>query len=146
VYFRVKVGRKGLPVSNYALMAQTISIISASALRAVTVRLTNTPVKELPHIASHLAAGLVDCGEALSQNVAPGKEKSETRVLVHKLKTRVSSLLQDRTVEGRWTAVVLIKAIIELGGWEMLKTSESWVRGLVSILGVCNACLFSLGT
>ena len=109
---------------------------SGAALRAITFRLNDTRVPALPQIVSHLAAGLLDCSDILSQPVGSGKEKSETGVLVHKLKTRVSSLLQDRTIEGRWTAVVLVKTIIELGGWEILRTSEPWVRSLIGILGV----------
>jgi hypothetical protein len=119
-------------------MASIPATVSTSTLRAVTVRLNNTPVKDLPSIASHLAAGLLDCGDVLSQTHAPGKEKSDSSILVHKIKTRISSLLQDRSFEGRWTAVILIKAVIELGGWEILKTSEPWARGLIGILGVCD--------
>jgi pre-rRNA-processing protein RIX1 len=33
--------------------------------------------------------------------------------------------------------VVLIKAVVDVGGWEVLKGAESWVRGLLAILGVC---------
>jgi len=106
--------------------------------------LNGTPVKALPQIVSQLAAGLLDCSDVLSQHVHTGKERSETGVLVHKLKTRISSLLQDRSIEGRWSAVVLVKAVIELGGWEILRTSESWVRGLIGILGVRGTIYYRL--
>ena len=53
---------------------------------------------------------------------------------IHKLKTRISSLLQDRAPEGRYTAVVLIKAIVEVDGRPVLSGCEPWVRGLLSLL------------
>jgi hypothetical protein len=55
---------------------------------------------------------------------------------VHKLKTQISSLLQGKTAEGRFAAVVLVKGIVEAGGWEILHDSEKWVQGLLSILTV----------
>lgn len=111
---------------------------SSTSLRAVTHRLTTTPVKELPHLASFLAASLGDCGDILA---APQSQKSANAeagnaLQVHKLKARLTSLLQDRSFEGRWTAVVLVKATIEVGQWEMLRECEPWVRGLLGILSV----------
>lgn len=78
------------------------------------------------------------CGSVLS---APqelrGKDKaSEAALLVNKLKTLVSTLLNGRSIQGRFAAVVLVKAIIDVGGWECLRSSEPWVRGLLSILQV----------
>ena len=55
---------------------------------------------------------------------------------VHKLKTQLSTLLGGKSPEGRFAAVVLIKAAIEVGGWEVLRGSEPWVRGLLAILAV----------
>jgi hypothetical protein len=46
----------------------------------------------------------------------------------------LSTLLQDRTIHGRWSAIVLIKATIEVGGWETLQKCLPWVRGLLGIL------------
>lgn len=111
---------------------------SSTSLRAVTHRLTTTPVKELPHLASFLAASLSDCGDILS---APQSQKSANSeagnaLQVHKLKARLTSLLQDRSFEGRWTAVVLVKATVEVGQWEILRECEPWVRGLLGILSV----------
>ncbi|KAF7597365.1 hypothetical protein BBP40_006306 [Aspergillus hancockii] len=48
--------------------------------------------------------------------------------------TRLASLLQDRSPEGRWTAVVLVKAVMEAGQWEILRGCEPLVRGLIAIL------------
>ncbi|GES66887.1 rRNA processing/ribosome biogenesi [Aspergillus terreus] len=106
------------------------------SLHAVNHRLTNIPVKQLPSLASSLAASLSNCGELLSspQSQKAAKSDSDNAVQVHKLMTRLTSLLQDRTPEGRWTAVVLVKAVVEAGQWEVLRACEPFVRGLMGIL------------
>jgi pre-rRNA-processing protein RIX1 len=108
------------------------------SLRAVNHRLTSLPVQQLPAIAASLAASISECGELLSapQSQRMGRTDSDHAVQVHKLVTRLSSLLQDRSFEGRWTAVVLIKAVVEAGQWEILRGSEPFVRGLMGILNV----------
>ncbi|KAJ6155588.1 Armadillo-like helical [Penicillium chermesinum] len=110
--------------------------MASTTLRAVAHRLTTTPVEQLPSIASFLATSLSDCADLLSapQTQKPGKSDSENAIQVHKLKTRLSSLLQDRSVEGRWTAVVLAKAMVEAGQWEVLRGYEPIVRSLIGIL------------
>ncbi|KAJ5836827.1 Armadillo-like helical [Penicillium robsamsonii] len=110
--------------------------MSSTTLRAITHRLTTTPVEQLPPIASFLATSLNDCAELLStpQTQKSGKSDSDNAVQIHKLKTRLASLLQDRSVEGRWTAVILVKATVEAGQWEMLRGYEPIVRSLISIL------------
>lgn len=117
---------------------------STTSLRAVTHRLTTTPVKELPQIAPHLATSLGDCGQILSspQSQKSAKGSSEASLLVHKLKIRISSLLQDQSVEGRWTGVILVKAAVEVGQWELLRSCEPWVRSLMSILNVSRKSTF----
>lgn len=112
--------------------------MTSTTLRAIAHRLTTTPVEQLPSIASFLATSLTDCAELLStpQTQKPGKNDSENTVQVHKVKTRLVSLLQDRTVEGRWTAVVLAKALVEAGQWEVLRGYEPIVRGLIGTLAV----------
>ncbi|KAJ5737189.1 uncharacterized protein N7483_002314 [Penicillium malachiteum] len=110
--------------------------MSTTTLRAVTHRLTTTPVEQLPAIASFLATSLTDCAELLSapQVAKSGKAESDNTVQIHKLKTRLASLLQDRSIEGRWTAVVLVKATVEAGQWEILRGYEPIVRSLIGIL------------
>ncbi|OQE40162.1 hypothetical protein PENCOP_c006G03971 [Penicillium coprophilum] len=110
--------------------------MSSTTLRAITHRLTTTPVEQLPPIASFLATSLNDCAELLStpQTQKSGKSDSDNAVQIHKLKTRLASLLQDRSVEGRWTAVILVKATVEAGQWEILRGYEPIVRSLISIL------------
>ncbi|CAG8301688.1 unnamed protein product [Penicillium nalgiovense] len=110
--------------------------MSSTTLRAITHRLTTTPVEQLPSIASFLATSLTDCAELLStpQTHKSGKSDSDNAVQIHKLKTRLASLLQDRSVEGRWTAVIIVKATVEAGQWEILRGYEPIVRSLISIL------------
>lgn len=97
-------------------------------LKALIQRLTSTPVEELPSIAYFLASSISAC---LSFPQNPGSDRA---ALLHKLKARISSLLQDRTPEGRLTAVIVAKAVIEAGGREILVDSEPWIRGLIGIL------------
>ncbi|OJJ48871.1 hypothetical protein ASPZODRAFT_149858 [Penicilliopsis zonata CBS 506.65] len=110
---------------------------ATTTLRAITHRLTTTPVHELPQITSFLASSISDCGELFS--TPPGqkgpKGDSDNAAQIQKLKTRLTSLSLDRTVEGRWTAVVLVKAAVEAGQWEFLRGCEPLVRNLISILG-----------
>lgn len=118
--------------ASAAIMASTM------CLRAAVHQLSTTPTQELPFVTPFLASTLSDCGAVLS---APETKKAsasgnEDSLLVQKLKARITSLLQDRTVEGRWTAVVLVKSIVEAGQWEILRGCESWVRGLLGVLGV----------
>ncbi|MCJ1462352.1 hypothetical protein MMC07_000952 [Pseudocyphellaria aurata] len=106
-------------------------------LRVVTQRLGATPTWQLPHVVPHLASNLLSC-ENIIQNAqasGPTKDSSDAGVLVHKLKTQISSLLQEKSPQSKWASVILIKAIIEIGGEEILRTSGSWVRGLLGILG-----------
>jgi pre-rRNA-processing protein RIX1 len=109
----------------------------SSTLRAITFRLQATPLHQLPQISSHIAAQLLSCKQILAASQdAVSKENAS---LLHSFKTRLSSLLQDRTVEGRWSAVILLKSTIELGGSELLLNDKErclgWIRALVGILG-----------
>lgn len=107
-------------------------------LRSVTRRLTSTPVAQLPYIAPSLACTISTCGEVLGSIDERNQKKSqsEASVLVHKFRTQLSTLLQDRSKEARWAAVVLVKATIEAGGWSVLRSSDKWVRALLGLIGV----------
>ena len=107
-------------------------------LRVVTQRLTSTPTNRLPHIVPFLANTIASCREIFkhSESSEKGKDGSEVGIVVHKLKTQLSTLLQDKSVEARWSAVVLIKATVEAGGWGILQSCGAWTRGLLSILNV----------
>lgn len=106
-------------------------------LRVVTQRLGATPTWRLPHVVPYLASNLLSCEKIIQNTQASGQTKgtSEAGILIHKLKTQISSLLQEKSPQSKWASVILIKAIIEIGGEEILRTSGSWVRGLLGILG-----------
>ena len=107
-------------------------------LRVLCIHLSSTPVAELPRLTPTLLRQVLRCHVPLSNPTGNGAKADSTAsaVLVHKLKTQLSTLLNGKSPEGRFTAVVLIKAVVEVGGWEVLRGSESWVRGLLSILVV----------
>ena len=108
-----------------------------SPLRPITQKLNSIPVQDLPGLAHFLASSITNCAHIFSvANARTPHGASDDALLVHKLRTRISSLLQDRSPQGRWTAVVLVKAVVEAGGWEILKDCEPWARSLLSILGV----------
>ncbi|ORY17679.1 rRNA processing/ribosome biogenesis-domain-containing protein [Clohesyomyces aquaticus] len=114
-------------------MASTAS--EMAALRAITFRLSSTSTSQLPQHAPAIATLLSSCRTLLSSpQISGSKSASETSVAVHKYRTLISTLLQDRSIQGRWTAIVLVKATLEIGGWETLQKSLPWVRGLLGIL------------
>ncbi|KIW27383.1 uncharacterized protein PV07_07124 [Cladophialophora immunda] len=102
------------------------------ALRAITTRLSLTPVEDLPRISGFLATSLAQCPVELLSSDSKGNSSS---VVAHKLKTRITSLLQDKSTACRFTAAVLIKAIVDNGGLKVLSNWEVWTRGLLSCLG-----------
>ncbi|KAL8691114.1 MAG: hypothetical protein Q9218_003588 [Villophora microphyllina] len=106
-------------------------------LRSVTQRLSSTPAVQLPHIVPSLALTISTCGALLAEvdGQSNKKSQSDAAVVIHKLKTQISTLLQDKSRDARWSAVVLVKAIIEAGGWAVLKESEKWVRLLLALIG-----------
>lgn len=109
-------------------------------LRVVTQRLSSTPTKQLPHVAPYLASTIAQCAEAFtaSTNEDQATGGPSSAVIVHKLKTQLSALLQDKSTEAKYAAIVLIKATVEVGGWNVLQGVGAWVRGLISILGVSD--------
>jgi pre-rRNA-processing protein RIX1 len=104
---------------------------AVQCLRAICYRLSSSEIGQLPRLVARIHAQLVECRSLLSntQNAS-----SEATAAVHQFKTKISSLLQDRSVQGRWAAVVLVKCTIELGGWQALHQCAPWVRSLVGIL------------
>lgn len=101
-------------------------------------QLSSIPTAQLPQITSLLLRNVLRCQGPLSSpsNNAAKADASEASVLVHKLKTHVSTLLHGKSTEGRFTAIILVKGIIDVGGWEVLRGAEPWVRGLLAILTV----------
>ena len=110
-------------------------------LRVVTQRLSSTPIKQLPHVAPYLATTIAQHGRALATTTKEGQVAgdAESVVIVHKLKTQLSALLQDKNPESRYAAVILIKATVEVGGWNVLQGIGAWIRGLIGILGVSDS-------
>lgn len=108
-------------------------------LRVLCKRLTSTPPDELARLCPVLVGHVLRCGGPLSAaQDAKGKDKlAETPVLIHKLKTSITTLLMGRNASGRFTAVCLIKAVVDVGGWECLKSAGPWITGLISVLQVC---------
>lgn len=105
-----------------------------SALRAISFRISSATKAELPHIVAYVSQSLISCKDVLSTPESPAQKDSDAAIVLNRFNTQISTLLQDRTAEGRWAAVVLVKAAIESGGWETLRKSNAWVRGLLAIL------------
>lgn len=107
-------------------------------LQVLCRRLVSTPVEDLPRLCPVLVSHVLRCGGPLSAVPEPkAKDKaSEAPILVHKLRTHITTLLTGRSASGRFAAVCLVKAVIDVGGWESLRASEPWIRGLISILQV----------
>jgi len=104
------------------------------ALRGISYRLSLATPAQLPRVAAHLADTLRSCHEILSQPPSSKQDAGEGGVVVHRLATQIATLLQGRAAEERLAAVILIKAMIEAGGWEVLSRSKHWVTGLISNL------------
>lgn len=112
------------------------SYSSITTLRVITQRLTATPSWQLPHIVPYLASTIPSCAQVLQNPPVPGhtNDGSEIAVVIHKFKTRISTLLAEKSAQAKWSAVVLIKATVETGGLEVLRASGAWIRGLLGIL------------
>lgn len=111
-------------------------------LRVLCRKLTSIPATELPRALPSLTNHIVRCKRQLSASLDPkAKDKTaEVAGLVHKLKTSTTTLVNSRTPEGRFAAAALIKAVLDVGGWETLRTSEPWARGLLAIIQVGDPC------
>jgi pre-rRNA-processing protein RIX1 len=107
-------------------------------LRSLCRKLTSTKPEHLPNLLPVLLKDVHRCQGPLSapQESKSGANSSEAAVLVHKLRTQITALLNGRSVQGRFAATALVKAVIEVGGWECLRMSEPWIQGLLSILQV----------
>lgn len=123
------------PPTPSLMMVAPSSDRYAAPLRLLNSRLANTPIWQLPQIAPQLISIVDKCGPALSHSRPDAsKESPDATVLAHRYRTRVSTLLQDKSPQARWTAVVLIKATVEANGPELLQDCSSWVRAMIGIL------------
>lgn len=101
-------------------------------LQVLCRRLASTDPADLPPLCPSLVGHIQRCESVLSLAVdqKPKDGASEHSVLVHKLKTQITTLLNNgRSLPGRFAAVILVKAVVDVGGYECLRTSEPWVRG-----------------
>ena len=114
-------------------MAPQIIDRGIQPLRLVTQRLSSTPSWQLPHIAPFLARTIGESGLLLSAQGT--KSNPDAAVLVHKLKTQISALFQDNSAQARWTALILVKATVAAGGFEVLQGTGPWVRSIITVLG-----------
>ena len=107
-------------------------------LRIVTQRLAATEVKDLPRFTPELSGLVASSKDSFPESKIPEASKAvpDFEVLLHKFKTQLSSLLQDRSSSARWTAVVLIKTYVGVGGHAAIQSSGAWVRSMTGLLGV----------
>ena len=112
--------------------------LNAFPLRVITQRLTSTPAWQLPHVVPALAYHVSECRRILTiaEVDLKNRDGADNAVLVHQFKTQISTLLHDQSQEARYTAIVLIKASIEVGGFTILQGVGQWVKGLIVVLGV----------
>ncbi|KAK4186538.1 rRNA processing/ribosome biogenesis-domain-containing protein [Podospora australis] len=106
-------------------------------LRVLCRRLASTPADDLPRLCPLLVSHVLRCGGPLSASPDAGKGKdkgSETPMLVHKLRTHITTLLNGKSPAGRFAAVCLIKAVVDVGGWESLRASAAWIRGMIGVV------------
>ncbi|KAK2000068.1 hypothetical protein LX36DRAFT_631210 [Colletotrichum falcatum] len=105
-------------------------------LKVLCRRLTSTPPAQLPHSIPAFINHVLRCKDVLSapQDPKSTSGSSEASTLVHKLRTIITTLLNGKSAMGRFTGATLVKAVIDVGGWECLKESGNWVRGLLAML------------
>jgi hypothetical protein len=113
-------------------MAQS-SQTAIGTLRAITYRIANTSDDQLPQIAAQISGSIWTCRSILSQP-PNSKAQGDAAGVVHRFKTQLSTLLQHRNFRARWTGIVLVKAVLEAGGLEILSKSAVWSRNLLTIL------------
>ncbi|TRX92627.1 hypothetical protein FHL15_006554 [Xylaria flabelliformis] len=99
-------------------------------LRSICRRLTSTKPEHLPPLLPVLLKDVGRCRETLSRSLEPKTSEGspEVAILVHSLKTQINTLLTGRTSQGRFVGAALVKAVVENGGWECLRTSEAWKK------------------
>ncbi|KAK3990657.1 rRNA processing/ribosome biogenesis-domain-containing protein [Cladorrhinum sp. PSN332] len=118
-------------------MATPAPATASPDLRVLCRRLASTPVDDLPRLCPLLVSHVLRCGASLSASPDAGKGKdkgSEVPVLVHKLRTHITTLLTGKSASGRFAAVCLVKGVVDVGGWESLRLAEPWIRGLIAIV------------
>ncbi|KAK2594933.1 hypothetical protein QQS21_007336 [Conoideocrella luteorostrata] len=107
-----------------------------SDLRVLCRKLASIPQAQLPHAVPLLTKHIIHCKDVLSspQEQKAKDDSSQSAQLVHKLRTSLTTLLNGRSREGRFAAIGLIKAVVDVGGWEILHVAKPWVGGLLSVV------------
>ncbi|KFX93541.1 hypothetical protein O988_06761 [Pseudogymnoascus sp. VKM F-3808] len=104
-------------------------------LRVLNHQLSTVPTAQLPQITPLLLRNVLRCqGPLSSPSTNAAKDDGSEATAVHKLKNHVSTLLRGKSAEGRFAAIILVKGIIDVGGWEVLREAGPWVTGLLAIL------------
>ncbi|KAI9679057.1 MAG: hypothetical protein M1829_001727 [Trizodia sp. TS-e1964] len=108
---------------------------SMLVLRDITRQLAASKPLHLPAIVPQLVRLLASCRPAFISPQTQTNLNGEDSVILHKYRAQLTTLLFGKSPEGRWSAVVLIKATLYKGEWTMVQACEPWVRGLLAILG-----------
>jgi len=104
----------------------------STPLRVIIQRLAATPTWQLPHVVPTIAATVAGC-----EDIFRGADVAdENAILLHSFKTRLTALLQDKSPQARFASIVLIKATVESGGWNILQGAGTWIKGLIGLLVV----------
>ncbi|KAK6502701.1 hypothetical protein TWF506_003276 [Arthrobotrys conoides] len=106
-----------LPPDRIVALLSTVASTITSSKEEDETRLHNTVTVCLDIIYS---TTLLE--DANAQVAAGGRHSAEITSFLHKIKTRISSLLQSRTPQARWVGVCLVKAGVE--------TSSTFLQGV----------------
>lgn len=115
-------------------MSQSISPDLKVLCRKLTSLQPNQLLRQLPTLTNHVLRSKAVL--SAQQDTKIKDDSSQGVVLVHKLKTTITTFLNGRTREARLLAISLIKAVVDVAGWEGLRGAEPWVRGLLAIIQV----------
>ncbi|KAG0635259.1 rRNA processing/ribosome biogenesis-domain-containing protein [Tuber brumale] len=112
-----------------------------SAHAVITLRMINNVISEhtspstIPFMISQLyMTPVLETCASLSTSPKYTGDKSEASALLHRFKTRVSSLLQSKSPADKWTGVALAKAAMESSFECLASNGEVWVRLMVPVL------------
>ena len=103
-----------------------------NTLRSITHRLNSTPVHDLPNISFYLSTAVRRCLDSVQS--PRSKDVNDRASWIHKLKTKIGSLLQDRSAAGRLAGAILAKSFIEAPRTVSSSVFESWSRTLLGNL------------
>lgn len=125
---------------------------SITALRTINSLLTSdvSLPTHIPTIVSLLYSSpvLESCNALASASGTNAQKRKSTGtaedagVLLHKYKTKISSLLQSKTPQDRWSGVALVKVSLESSFEFLASHGGVWVRLLVPLLAVRNGSCF----